>query len=537
MHLSLRFCLCTTCIVFLLICPGVIVAGEQPNNPKPLPDDVALPMPNGKSMVFRPVCIGEGQGSYAWKRFRVGDPSGGFKESPTGVALGGAFKLRQGAAEESCYFIGKYEVSEDQWSAFVESPQAPENGSLPARNLSIFEGEEFIRKYNDWLFANAQKDIPEYGGVPGYLRLPTEIEWEFAARGGSKVDNAQFDRKVPYPDDKLAEYEWFAGPKSSHNKVKKVGVLQPNILGIHDMLGNVAEMTGTLYQIEYYQGRSGGFVAKGGHFLTDAKQVRSSLRTEQEFYARDAKTGKMVPGKKETLGFRLVISSLVFPNRQISSQMSDDWETYRQGIAQTLPAAVSTSPTSAKTQVSGTDAVTHLNRLRDELTKVGSLPGAVRQELDLLAATLGDIQFTIQQSEKDSAYAWIKIGGEQAYFLGREAKKLPILEELIRSAQSMQRTEIVEKYRERETEIRQNIDQAVSSYTESIRQLGTVGSSAVADGFDRYAQFLKTRKADPQLKVLEVVRRHADEYIKVKRIDGESWKKDLVAEEKTDQKL
>ena len=107
MHLSPRFCLCTTFIVFLLICTGMSVAGEQPNNPKPLPDDVVLPMPNGRTMVFRPVCIGEGQGAYAWKRFRVGDPSGGFKESPTGVALGGAFKVRQGETDESCYFSGK----------------------------------------------------------------------------------------------------------------------------------------------------------------------------------------------------------------------------------------------------------------------------------------------------------------------------------------------------------------------------------------------------------------------------------------------
>lgn len=515
-------------ILLLFALNPFVIAGEQGGNPQPLPEDVTLPMPNGRSMAFRPVCIGEGKGSYAWKRFRVGDPSGGFKESPTGVALGGAFKVSQGGQEESCYYIGKYEVSEDQLFALSQSQKEFENSSLPARNLSLFEAEDFIKKYNEWLYANAQKNVPEYGGVPGYLRLPTEFEWEFAARGGSKVDSAQFDRKIPYPEEKLAEFEWFAGPKSSHNKVKKVGLLKPNELGIHDLLGNVAEMTGTLYQIEYYQGRSGGFVAKGGHFLSDAKQLRSSLRTEQEFYALDSKSSKMEPGKKETLGFRLVISSLVFPNRQVSSQMSDDWESYRQGIAQTLPAAVSTSPTSAKTQVSGSDATTHLKRLQDELAKTGSLSGAAQQEIQLLTTSLNDIQFTIKQAEKDSAYAWIKIGGEQAYFIHKEAKKLPILEELIRSAQSTQRAEVVEKYKEREAEIRINIDQAISSYTESIRQLGATGSPAIDDGFERYTQFLKSRKADPQIKILEMVRKHAGEYLKVKRTDDENWKKELL---------
>ena len=45
-----------------------------------------------------------------------------------------------------------------------------------------------------------------------------------------------------------------------------VGGLAPNALSLHDMLGNVAEMTSGLYQVEYYQGRIGGFVARGGHY-------------------------------------------------------------------------------------------------------------------------------------------------------------------------------------------------------------------------------------------------------------------------------
>lgn len=506
----------------------VVFAGEQTNNPQPLSDDLILSMPKGRSMAFRPVCISEGSGSYAWKRFRVGDPSGGYKESPTGVALGGAFRVKQDSEEDWCYYIGKYEVTEDQLFALLPSQEEFENSSYPARNISWFDADDFIKKYNEWLYDNSQEDIPEYGGVPGYFRLPTEFEWEFAARGGSEVDGARFDRKTPYPARKLAEYEWYSGPKSSHNKVKKIGVLKPNPLGVHDMLGNVAEMTRTLYQIEYYQGRSGGFVAKGGHFLTDSKRLRSSLRTEQEFYALDQKSKKLNPGKKSTLGFRLVISSLVFPNRQVSKQLKDDWESYHQGLAQSLPAAVSTGPTSAKTKISGTDAANYLKRLQNELTRSGAISENVQQELDLLAASLDDIQFTIKQAEQDSAYAWIKIGSEQAFFIVKESRKLPILHKLQKSAKSLQRTEVVKKYQTRENEILRNINQAMSSYTESIRQLGTAGKTAIDDAFDRYAQFLKKRQADQQIKLSGIVRGHADIYIKIKRTDDEKWKSELI---------
>ena len=83
------------------------------------------------------------------------------------------------------------------------------------------------------------------------------------------------------------------------------------------------------------------------------------------------------------------------------------------------------------------------------------------------------------------------------------------------------------KYKEREAEIRQNIDQAMSSYSESIRQLGTVSPTAVQGGFERYAQFLTQRKAEPQQKLLAMVRGHVDEYLKVKRTDDELWRKQL----------
>ncbi|MFP7754357.1 formylglycine-generating enzyme family protein [Thermodesulfobacteriota bacterium B35] len=479
-------------------------------------------------MAFRPVCLDAGDGYFAWQRFRVGDPSGSYKESPTGVALGGSFLLERNGGGAWCYYLGKYEVSEDQYAAVTGLFPEYRGSRLPVRNLSWFDAQDFIRAYNRWLFAHGPDRLPAYGGLPGYLRLPTEEEWEFAARGGSRVDSGVFDRKTPYAGGRLADHEWFSGPKSSHNKVKKIGILKPNPLGLHDMLGNVAEMTRSLYRVEYYQGRSGGFVARGGHYLTDARQMRSSMRSEQEFYAMDRNTGSPAPAHKATLGFRLVISSLVFPNRQVSRAMKEAWEEYRKGRGQALPAAVSTSSTATRTRVSGTDAASYLDRLQRVLAGRDALTAEVRQELDNLRASLGEIQFTVEQAARDSAYAWLKIGAEQAFFLTRQVRKLPILHRLEESARKAGRDRILKQLEQREEEISTNIDQALSSYSESIRQLGDTGDAALDGAVKRYSRFLDSRKAATQARLLVTVQRHAREYMQSKRVDTEKWRQELL---------
>ena len=124
--------------------------------------------------------------------------------------------------------IGKYEVTQEQWIALMQSnPSAVKGDSRPVENVSKFDALDFIARLN-------QKN-------DGYhYRLPTEAEWEYAARAG-------LDSPHTGPIDEMA---WFAG--NSEDETHPVGLKKPNVWGLYDMQGNVREWVSDLYSETYY---------------------------------------------------------------------------------------------------------------------------------------------------------------------------------------------------------------------------------------------------------------------------------------------
>lgn len=495
-------------------------------NPQPAAGDLVLPMPGGAKMVFRPVAIGEGDKPFALRKFQVGDPGGGFKENPTTVVIGGAFRVKIQGRPDWVYYMAKYEVSQAQYYAIMPVPAGADAAALkksrkPITDVSWFEVQQFLDRYNRWLYQHAADKLPANGQAYGFLRLPTEIEWEFAARGGSVVSADDFDKKHPYGN-QLGKHEWFFHPSSSHGKVKDIGLLKPNPLGLHDMLGNVSEMTASLYQIEYYQGRLGGLVYRGGNYLTQQKQVRSSYRREAPFYQ------KLKPMRQRTLGFRPVISSIIITGLQTSRQLAAAWDEYRATSGRRLPAAVSVSPVSTQTNVKLSDAMAILARLERSLSGPG-VPADAKRQLALLKASFGNIESLINKAEQESAYAWVKIAGEQAYqahLLMVQVKRVARVLQ-ITAGKSFIKPSDRANLEKKDRLLRSELKRTLARYSDSLRQLDRINADVVQRSFSKYTAYLVRLDAADHVRANELAKKHYMEYNQTKRADPERWRAEL----------
>jgi formylglycine-generating enzyme required for sulfatase activity/serine/threonine protein kinase len=200
------------------------------------------------------------------------------------------------------FYMAKYEVTQAQWEAVMaRNPSRYPGANLPVESVSWTDAIAFIARLN------SRNDGFKY-------RLPTEAEWEYAARAGTTTTYYWGDEitqacryanvgdqsaKGKYPGVTLIECE------DGYPDSAPVGKFQPNSFGLYDMSGNVAEMCQDWYDANYYRSSSGsdplgpvsgiGHVVRGGAFGQNTSWLRSAARF---FGAPDATAGN--------LGFRVV---------------------------------------------------------------------------------------------------------------------------------------------------------------------------------------------------------------------------------------
>ena len=133
----------------------------------------------------------------------------------------------------SSFYICKYEVTEALWTAVMGSnPSDHKSGdNYPVEQVNWYDCQDFVEK------------LSELTGH--HFRLPTEAEWEYAARGGQRSRGYRYSGSY-----NLDEIGWHVG--NAHHYKREVGTKKPNELGLYDMTGNVSEWCQDKLDIEYY---------------------------------------------------------------------------------------------------------------------------------------------------------------------------------------------------------------------------------------------------------------------------------------------
>ena len=166
----------------------------------------------------------------------------------------------------SDFAIGETEVTQELWKAVMDSnPSIFSGTNLPVETVSWYDCQTFISKLNNLTGKN--------------FRLPTEAEWEYAARGGNKSKGYKYAGS-----NTLGDVAWYYGNSSS--KTHSVKQKQANELGLYDMSGNVWEWCQDWYgsysssaQTNPTGSTSGSYrVLRGGSWISDARDCRVSSR-------------------------------------------------------------------------------------------------------------------------------------------------------------------------------------------------------------------------------------------------------------------
>ena len=332
------------------------VKAEDAFNPNPAPDDLILPMPCGQSMVLKAVGV-RGKGLLWDLETRFGRRDGGsddrgYYDSPYASAISGPFVLKDlppdwrqkikaanpDADAMQLYFEGKYEVSKRQWDA-VMGGQCMDGNALPALSpedarpvveVSWHEAQEFTRKYTEWLLANAPQSLPGFQGDDrntAFVRLPTEAEWEYAARGAQKVSPLSLSQEDFFEmpmGDAIKNYAVFRDSEgTSEETLQRIGSRKPNPAGFYDMAGNAAEMVQDGFQFSLggrLHGSTGGFIRKGGGFLSTQDEVMPGRREEVAPFLKDG------PNKARDLGFRIALSGINTPGGARPAELASEWK-------------------------------------------------------------------------------------------------------------------------------------------------------------------------------------------------------------------
>lgn len=186
------------------------------------------------------------------------------------------------------FYLGKYEVTQAQWMAVMGVNHSNFKGdNNPVDQVSWDDIQTFIHKLN------AKEGHKRY-------RLPTEAEWEYAARAGTQ-SVFSFGNDVT----SLGQYAWYLG--NAKDSTHPVGQKQPNQWGLYDMQGNVWEWVADWHEQNYYQNSVS--TDPQGPYKRTHRVYRGGGWSGSAWYCRPACRSYIWPSyRSANIGFRLALS-------------------------------------------------------------------------------------------------------------------------------------------------------------------------------------------------------------------------------------
>ena len=209
-------------------------------------------------------------------------------------------------AFKKTFYLGRTEVTQQQWLKVMGTKPGPDSHwqrsdwrELPLVSISWDRAQEYVRRLNE------RNDKFRY-------RLPTEAEWEYAARAGSHGLR-------PFPVEQLKDHAWYI--ENSDDIPQPVATRRPNAWGLYDMLGNAWEWVGDWYGPDTYtrgatvnpKGPPTGRlrVRRGGSYHCQPHLVRSAYRAADK------------PDQTySVLGFRLLVERRSLPENRSRSDVN-----------------------------------------------------------------------------------------------------------------------------------------------------------------------------------------------------------------------